>query len=186
MRVLGIVGSPSVGGRTDAAVAGVLAGCAERQGVGGGEVAVEQLSLADTAVPAVLAAMERADAIVFGSPTYRASYSSLLKDLLEQTERGRYASETTAPLRGTTAAIVMTANAPEHFLAQDSLRGMLAGFFGVQVLSPGLALGHGAFAEDGGLTGQIASLAALHGRALVDLAAAVRASEALQALAPQV
>lgn len=179
MRVLGIVGSPSVGGRTDAAVAGLLAGCR------GGDVVVQKLSLADTDVPTVLAAMDAADAVVFGSPTYRASFSSLLRGLLEATERGRYATETTAPLRGTTAAVVMTANAPEHFLAQDSLRSLLAGFFGVQVLSPGLSLGHPHF-DGSALTAEAAELTAAHGRALVDLTVAVRASAAMQALQPQV
>ena len=86
MRVLGVVGSPSPGGRTDAAVAGLLAGC---QGAD-----VEKLSLADTAVPTVLDAMEAADAVVFGSPTYRASFSSLLRSLFESAERGRYTTET--------------------------------------------------------------------------------------------
>ena len=44
-----------------------------------------------------------ADAVVLGSPVYRATYSALLKDLLERTERGRW-GETTAPLQGKAAA----------------------------------------------------------------------------------
>ena len=177
MKVLGIVGSPSVGGRTDAGVAGVLAGCTGAD--------TEKLSLADTDVPTVLDAMEAADAVVFGSPTYRASFSSLLRSLFESAERGRYATETKAHLARTTAAIVMTNNAPEHFLAQDSLRSLLAGFYGCQVLSPGLVLTHPHF-DGTELTAEAAELAAAHGRALVDLTTAVRASPALQALEPQV
>ena len=177
MKVLGIVGSPSVGGRTDAGVAGVLAGCTGAD--------TEKLSLADTDVPTVLDALEAADAVVFGSPTYRASFSSLLRSLFESAERGRYATETKAHLARTTTAIVMTNNAPEHYLAQDSLRSLLAGFYGCQVLSPGLVLTHPHFDGDD-LTADAAALAALHGRALVDLTTAVRASPALQALEPQV
>ena len=177
MKVLGVVGSPSVGGRTDAGVAGVLAGCAGAE--------VQKVRLADTDVPTVLAAMEAADAVVFGSPTYRASFSSLLRGLLEATERGRYATETRAHLAGTTAAVVMTNNAPEHYLAQDSLRSLLAGFFGCQVLSPGLVLTHPHF-DGTDLTADAAELAASHGRALVDLTAAVQGSAALRALQPQV
>lgn len=177
MKVLGIVGSPSVGGRTDAGVAGVLAGCTGAE--------TEKLSLADTDVATVLDAVEAADAVVFGSPTYRASFSSLLRSLFEVAERGRYTTETKAHLAGTTAAIVMTNNAPEHFLAQDSLRSLLAGFYGCQVLSPGLVLTHPHF-DGTDLTPDAAELAASHGRALVDLTAAVQGSAAIRALQPQV
>ncbi|MCO7219057.1 NAD(P)H-dependent oxidoreductase [Klenkia sp. PcliD-1-E] len=177
MKVLGVVGSPSVGGRTDAGVAGVLAGCLGAE--------TEKLSLADTDVPTVLDAMEAADAVVFGSPTYRASFSSLLRNLFENAERGRYTTETKAHLAGTTAAIVMTNNAPEHFLAQDSLRSLLAGFYGCQVLSPGLVLTHPHF-DGTDLTADAAELAAAHGRALVDLTRAVHGSAAIRALQPQV
>lgn len=63
----------------------------------------------------------------------------VLRQLLEQTERGRYATETTAPLAGKAAAIVMTANAPEHYLAQDSLVDLTAAVrasAALQALSP--------------------------------------------------
>lgn len=177
MRILGVVGSPSVGGRTDAGVAGVLAGCLGAD--------TQKLSLADTDVATVLDAVEAADAVVFGSPTYRASFSSLLRSLFETAERGRYTTETKAHLAGTTAAIVMTNNAPEHFLAQDSLRSLLAGFYGCQVLSPGLVLTHPHF-DGSDLTADAAELAASHGRALVDLTTAVQGSAAIRALTPQV
>jgi FMN reductase len=175
--VLGVVGSPSVGGRTDAGVAGVLAGCDDAE--------VEKLSLADTDIATVLDAVEAADAVVFGSPTYRASFSALLRSLFESAERGRYTTETKAHLAGTTAAVVMTCNAAEHFLAQDSLRSLLAGFYGCQVLSPGLVLTHPHF-DGTELTADAAELAASHGRALVDLTRAVQGSAAIRALQPQV
>lgn len=177
LRVVGVVGSPTAGGRTDAAVAAILSGCTGAE--------TSQVSLADTAVEDVLAAMAAADAVVLGSPTYRGSFSSLLRSLLEQTQRGRY-GETSAPLRGTAAAVVMTAGSAAHYLALGDLRSVLAGFFGVQVLSPGLVLGPDHFSPEGVLNPDSAALAAAHGRALLDLAAVVRASAAIAALEPQV
>ncbi len=48
---------------------------------------------------------------------------------------------------------------------------MLAGFFAVQVLSPGLYLDHGGYVDRTTLTDDSAALAAAHGAALADLAA---------------
>ena len=53
------------------------------------------------------------------------------------------------------------------------------------MLSPGLSLGHPHF-DGSTLTAEATALTAAHGRALVDLTAAVRTSPALQALEPQV
>ena len=177
--VLGLVASPHGGARTSLAVQAVLAGARDA----GARTA--QVALADEDRGSVLEAISGADAVVFGSPTYRATYSSLLKELLENTERGRY-GEATAPLRGTAAAVVLTGATPHHYLAVDGLRSLLSGFFAVQVLSPGLYLDHSAYTDGGELTEAGATLSAAHGRALVDLAAAVRDSPALQALGPQV
>jgi FMN reductase len=160
--VLGVVAGPEPGGRTATAVAGVLAGA-----------------------DAVIAAFGDADAVVFGSPVYRATYSALLKDLLERTERGKW-GESTAPLQGTVAATVLTGASGHHYLALGDLRNVLAGFFAVQVLSPGLYLDHGGYVDRTTLTEQSAELAASHGAALADLAAAVRGSAALQAITPQI
>ena len=177
--VLGVVAGPEPGGRTAAAVAGVLAG-AEKAGA-----TTSLLELSEVGADTVIAAFGPADAVVFGSPVYRATYSALLKDLLERTERGKW-GETTAPLQGTAAATVLTGASGHHYLAVGHLRDVLAGFFAVQVLSPGLYLDHGGYVDRGTLTEQSASLAATHGAALADLAAAVRASPALGAITPQV
>jgi FMN reductase len=177
--VLGVVAGPEPGGRTAAAVAGVLAG-AEKAGA-----AVSQLELSEAGADAVIAAFADADAVVFGSPVYRATYSALLKDLLERTERGKW-GERTAPLQGTAAATVLTGASGHHFLAVADLRSVLAGFFAVQVLSPGLYFDHGAYDDRTTLAAGSAEVAAAHGAALVDLAAAIRASAALRAITPQV
>ncbi len=178
-KILGLAGGPEAGGRTSTAVAGVLAGAAE-QGA-----KTELLELSGTALADVTAAVEEADAVVFGSPVYRATYSALLKGVLEGTERGKW-GETSAPLQGKAAAVVLTGASGHHFLALDGLRDVLAGFFAVQVLSPGLYLDHGGYVDRTTLTDDSAALAAAHGAALLDLTVAVRSSAALGALRPQV
>jgi FMN reductase len=177
--VVGVAGGPEAGGRTSAAVQAVLAGAA---GVG---ASTRLLELSETSVPEVVAAFETADAVVLGSPVYRATYSALLKDLLERTERGQK-WEKSDPLRGTVAATVLTGASGHHFLALNDLRNVLASFFAVQVLSPGLYLDHAGYVDRTTLTPESAALATAHGTALADLAAAVRGSAALQAITPQI
>lgn len=179
VRVLGVAGGPEAGGRTSTAISGVLAGAEQA----GAETSL--IELGSTELPAVVAAIDAADAVVLGSPVYRATYSALLKSLLEATERGKW-GETTAPLQGKAAATVLTGASGHHFLAGGDLRNVLAGFFAVQVLAPGLYLDHGGYEDRSTLTAASASLAAAHGTALVDLATAVRGSAALSALVPQV
>jgi FMN reductase len=178
-RVLGVVAGPEPGGRTATAVAGVLAG-AEKAGA-----TASLLELSEAGADAVISAFADTDAVVFGSPVYRATYSALLKDLLERTERGKW-GEATAPLRGKVAATVLTGASGHHYLALGDLRDVLAGFFAVQVLSPGLYLDHAGYVDRTTLTDQSAELAATHGAALADLAAAVKSSAALQAITPQI
>jgi FMN reductase len=178
-RVLGVVAGPEPGGRTAAAVAGVLAGAVKAGAT------TSLLELSEAGVGSVIAAFADTDAVVFGSPVYRATYSALLKDLLERTERGKW-GESTAPLQGKVAATVLTGASGHHYLALGDLRDVLAGFFAVQVLSPGLYLDHGGYVDRTTLTEQSAELAAAHGAALADLATAVRGSAALQAITPQI
>jgi FMN reductase len=179
VRVLGVVAGPEPGGRTATAVAGVLAG-AEKAGA-----ATSLLELSEAGADAVIAAFADADAVVFGSPVYRATYSALLKDLLERTERGKW-GEKSAPLQGTAAATVLTGASGHHFLAVADLRSVLAGFFAVQVLSPGLYFDHAGYVDRSTFTEDSAQLAAAHGAALVDLAAAIQASAALRGITPQI
>jgi FMN reductase len=178
MLVVGVVGSPNAGGRTRVAVAAVLAGAAEE----GAEVRV--VELADTAIPDAIAAVGEADAAVFGSPTYRADIAAQLKALLDATPRGM-SYESGDPLRGTVCATVLTGASDHHFLAVEKVRGILGGFFGAQLLSPGLYLPSAAFTDDGtALRDEQRRLAETHGRALVELTAAVRSSTWLRDLRP--
>jgi FMN reductase len=94
--------------------------------------------------------------------------------------------EATAPLQGKAAAVVLTGASGHHFLAVNDLRDVLSGFFGVQVLAPGLYLDHSAYVDRSTLDEDSLALTAAHGAALADLATAVRASAAMGALRPQV
>ena len=178
MIVLGVIGSPKAGGRTRVAVDAVLAGAA----LDGADT--RALELAETGHDEVTAAMDAADAVVFGSPTYRADIASGLKALLDATPRGA-SYETGDPLRGTVCATVLTGASDHHFLAVEKVRGILGGFFGAQLLSPGLYLPSAAFTDDGtALQDDPQRLAGQHGRALVELTAAVGSSTYLRALRP--
>jgi FMN reductase len=178
MLVVAVVGSPHAGGRTRVAVDAVLRGAAEQ----GCDTRV--LELAETDTKDVVAAMGEADAVVFGSPTYRADIAAQLKALLDATPRGM-AYESGDPLRGTTCATVLTGATDHHFLAVEKVRGILGGFFGAQLLSPGLYLPSAAYTDDGrALRDDPQELAELHGRALVELATAVRSSRFLRELRP--
>lgn len=179
VKVVGLVASPTEGGRTTAAVRGILSGAANA----GAETSL--LELATGARSDALAAIAAADAVVLGSPVYRATYSALLKDLLEHTERGLH-GETTAPLRGKAAALALTGASAHHFLSPDGLRNVLASFFATQVLSPALYLEHKDFADRETLGELAAGRADQHGAALVDLARAIRGSTALSTLDPLV
>src|SRR6185503_10917803 len=167
MLVTAVIGSPNKGGHTRVAVDAVLRGAA----VEGAET--EVLELADGRLDEVVARLERPDAVVFASPTYRADVTAGLKALLDTTPRGM-TGETSAPLSGKACTAVLTGASDHHFLA-------------VQLLSPGLYFPRAAFTEDGSaLEDQYSALAEMHGRALVELAAAVRSSKWLKELRPLV
>src|SRR5918994_2174196 len=180
MLIVGDIGSPKAGGRTRVAVDAMLRGAAE-QGANTSVCELAEIELTD-----VIAAMDGADAVVFGSPTYRADISAQLKALLDTTGRGM-AYESGDPLRGTVCATVLTGASDHHFLAVEKVRGILGGFFGAQLLSPGLYFPSAAYVEGGAaLQDEQQHLAELHGRALVELATAVGSSRWLRGLRPQV
>ena len=101
MLVTAVIGSPNKGGRTRVAVDAVLRGSAME----GAET--EVLDLADGRLDEVVARLERPDAVVFASPTYRADITAGLKALLDTTPRGM-TGETSAPLSGKACTVVLT------------------------------------------------------------------------------
>lgn len=176
LRVLGLDGSPVGSGKTAAAVRAILTGLPDSAGA-------SVVSLADGIEP-TLEQAEAADAFVFGSPMYRASYASPMKALLDRLPRGMW-GEATAPITAKAVAIVGTGATWHHFLGLDALRNVLSGFFAAYVLPPGLYVPAEGFDADGGLQPRFAELAAQQGAALGELATALASSPALRALRPQ-
>jgi FMN reductase len=177
MHVLAIDGSPQGGGRTRTALDAVLHGAADAGAT------TEVVGLA-TGIDAALARLDAADALVFGSPVYRASFATPLKELLDHSPRGMW-GETEEPLRAKPAGLVLTGATFHHYLAVDGLRNVLAGFFAMHVLSPGLYVPSEGYDEAKALLPAYVDLAASQGRGLVELATAVAAGSTLREIRPQ-
>ncbi|KAE8766093.1 NADPH-dependent FMN reductase [Georgenia thermotolerans] len=119
--VVVVVGNPRAGSRTAAAAAAL-----GRRVAGDGEVRVVELAdlageLFDPSSPGVAAAVEavrEAAALVVASPTYKATYTGLLKAFLDRFGADALLGIPTVPL--------MVAGAPHHALAvETSLRPVL-------------------------------------------------------------
>lgn len=178
IKVMAISCSPSVGGRTAAALQAVLDGAA----AAGADT--ELVQLAEHADPAdVVARMADADAFVFGAPMYRASYASPFKALLDVTPRGEYGTQD-APLTARAVAIVATAGSDHHFLGLQAMRGVLVDFFGAHVVSPGLYVNADSYTPEQTLTEERSGQARTQGIALAELARAIASSEGLRNVTP--
>ena len=177
--VLAVDGSPAGGGRTRAAL-DVVASAARGAGA-----TVETISIAaDDGEERTLAALDGADAIVFGSPVYRASSAAPLKHLLDRVPRTN-GDERDSPLAAKPVAIVYTGASLHHFLALDALRDVLAGFFAAHVLPPGLYVPREGFDEENTLVEPYDRQARLQGAGLVELARLLHAATVLRSLRPQ-
>lgn len=174
IRVLAISCSPSTGGKTRAALEAVLAGAAAAGARG------EILELGPTPdYPAALAAVRAADAIVFGSPMYRATYTAQFKELTEAIPR----TPDDHPLAGRAVTTVGTAGSDHHMLGMSGMRDILVDFFAAHVVSPGLFVSPAGFDGDG-VSAQVGERAEMLGRGLVELAAAIRSSTGLAGVLP--
>lgn len=178
--VLAIDGSPTAGGRTRAALDAVSSAAVDA----GASLERIELGAAGAGVEPAIEALAGADAVVLASPVYRASSATPLKQLLDTIPRSGTAPPE-SPLSGKAVAIVYVGASLHHFLALDSLRSVLAGFFAAHVVPPGLYLPREAFDEDLGLRDPYADHARLQGAALVELAYALRRSPVLRSLRPQ-
>ena len=116
-RVVAVVGNPKPASRTHRAALELRDAIAAR--VDGAETGLVDLAelapeLLDPGSPARAAALEeaaRADVLVVASPTYKATYTGLLKLFLD--------GYGPAPLAGTLAVPLMVGAAPHHALAVD-------------------------------------------------------------------
>jgi FMN reductase len=171
-------GSPGGHGHTDEVLHSVLTG------VNGGGSDTSLASLSEVGVPRAIELVDQADALVLGTPVYRASFAYTVKALLDSMPRGLY-GENSAPLRGKGVVIVATGASLHHFLAVDDLRNVLATFFAAHVVPPGLYVSREDFGEDGQLLPVVEERARQQGRALAELTVALAQSETLCQLLPQ-
>lgn len=196
MKVLGIVGSPRSGSKTETVVRAVLdAASAARPGV---ETELVNLSEYDIAFAdgtkstdwtgdtrKVVSKVDSADAFVFGTPIYREAYTASIKNMLDLIPRGSYDGPT-SPLQGRPVGVVGTGAWPEHYLAVDTLYSVFPGFFAAYVVPLGIYAYSEQFAEDGTIADdKILARATDLGQALVALGAAIDVSEPLQNVKPR-
>jgi FMN reductase len=109
-----VVGNPKPASRTRAAaemVAERLTDAPPATVVELAELGPALLGWGDPAVEAAKRAVHGADLVVFASPTYKATYTGLLKLFLDQFAAGE--------LHGTTAIALMLGGAPHHALAGE-------------------------------------------------------------------
>ncbi|HVJ26885.1 MAG TPA: NAD(P)H-dependent oxidoreductase [Vicinamibacterales bacterium] len=181
-KILAIDGSPVGGGRTRRVLDRILLG-AEAAGATTSVVSLAPEESSDPIAEA-LSAVADADAFIFGSPVYRASYAAPLKTFLDALPRGFW-GETEAPITGRAVAIAITGATWHHFLALNDLRNVLASFFGAHVLTPGLYVPAEGFSDTKEVQEPFDEFAHAQGQALCELAAAIAASQALALTKPQ-
>jgi FMN reductase len=172
--------SPEQGGRTRAALGAVSDAAANA----GAAVGTGWIGALDVPVFETLAELGAADAVVLGSPVYRASFATPLKRLLDAIPRGGDAGHDSV-LAGKPVGIVLTAASWHHFLALGGLRDVLAGFFAAHVLPPGLYVPREGFDEETRLSEPFAAQALLLGAAVVEAAGLLGQSRHLRTLRPQ-
>jgi FMN reductase len=114
VNVVAVVGNPKPGSRTRGAaelVAERLTGAAASTVIELADLGPALLAGGDPAVAAAKRAILDADLVVFASPTYKATYTGLLKLFVEQFAAGE--------LHGTTAVALMLGASPHHALAGE-------------------------------------------------------------------
>jgi FMN reductase len=146
---------------------------------------VERFVLGEHDVDALPARLVGADCFVVGTPMYRATYTGLLKSLLDRTPRGLY-EPGEPPFRARPVAVVGTGASAHHFLGVDPLIALLVRFFGAFVVPPAFYAEHASFDAAGALVEETAAHARRLGATTAALAQAIAASETLRAAGPQV
>jgi FMN reductase len=125
MKVTVVIGNPSAGGRTTELGAAVAKGIAALLDIPEQAEVLELSNYADDlfawdseSVKALTRRVAEPGLIVFATPTYKASYTGLLKALLDRYDAGG--------LKGTVAVPVFTGGSPDHSLAPNhTLRPLL-------------------------------------------------------------
>lgn len=193
--LLGIVGSLSTPSKTRAAVERAL-GAAERER--GVETSVLHLAEYDL-IPAdgrpleaytgdTAEALDRiieSTAYIVGTPVYRASYSGVLKNLLDMIPRGMWQADV-APLANSAVGLIGTGATPHHYLVVEKELAPALAFFGAYPVGGGVYVHGEQFGDDYTLRDEdVRERLDTLGAATVDLAQAIANSSALAALGPQ-
>jgi FMN reductase len=125
MKITVVIGNPSAGGRTTELGVAVAKGISDLLEIHHEVEAIELASFADglfawdsASVKALVARVAEPGIVVFATPTYKASYTGLLKAFLDRYDTGG--------LKGTVAVPVFTGGSPDHALAPNhTLRPLL-------------------------------------------------------------
>jgi FMN reductase len=157
-KLLMLVGAATPPGRLAAAIA-VAAGVAQTSG---GDVAVEILNLAETPIDIcdgrpldsysettrqVVGLIAAADAVLIGTPVYRASFPGVLKNLLDIVP--------VEALQNKPLGIVAMGGSPHHYLAVDTQLRQVLAWFGALVAPTSVYVTGGDF-RDGKLASESA------------------------------
>jgi FMN reductase len=135
-RLLAVVGSAD-GGSTSAVVGEVLAG-AHELGATSHVIHLGRGGYEPELVPDALAEAGDFDAVVLGTPTYRATYAGVLKSFLDGVPRAQPVDGYASPFLGKPIAVVGTGRSAHHFLGVDPLIDLLVRFFAAYVVPPAL------------------------------------------------
>jgi FMN reductase len=179
LHVVAVVGSVAAG-NTDRLVAQVL-NAAAKEGATTTTVHLGHGPLDPTLIDSQIERVAGADAIVLGTPMYRATYAGVLKDFLDRLHRGGPPDGFASVLRAKPVGVVATGGSDHHFLGVDPLINLLVRFFAAYVVPPAL-YGSPAVSMDAGLEEDASRL----GRALVALGQAIKADGRLSEARPQV
>jgi len=176
IRVLAVVASQA-GGNTDRLVGQVLKAASEAHAaVSPATVHLGAGPLDPARVESYMQSVAAADAVVLGTPMFRATYAAVLKEFLERVPRGGPPERFDGPLRAKAVGIVATGGSHHHFLGADPLIDLLVRYFGAYVVPPVL---YGVIRSGGDPDPALLDDAARFGRALTALAQAIRSDDRL-------
>jgi FMN reductase len=145
MTVTVVAGNPKAGSRTlEAAglVAEAITGSAPDAVIDVIELGAGLLGWGDDSVAAAVSTVAESDLVVFASPTFKATYTGVLKLFLDQFATGD-------GLRDVVAVPVMLGAGPAHALAPDLLLKPVLVELGAATPAPGLYLLDSSYATDG-------------------------------------
>lgn len=193
--LLGIVGSLSSPSKTRVAVEVALEAAEEKRDVDTEVLHLSDYDLApadgrpleeytgDTAE--ALDQIIQSRAYLIGTPVYRASYSGILKNLLDMIPRGMWQADV-APLANSAVGLVGTGASAHHYLVVEKELAPVLSFFGAHMVGSGVYAHGGHFGDEYVLEDEdVRTRLRTLGVATADLHRAVANSDALSALGPQ-